>query len=274
MLIDGIVLLGVAVVIPLALGDSWRWAIAALAVAGSLVAPSGTAAAALAAVWLIVAAHGLVGRLRIAASSKVEPALVADVAAPAFACVAAGAFMCSRGNVSMFGIGEPIVQLTAVHFTYAGVGAVTLAGVVARTHRVAGKFAVAATVSAPPVVALGFLLEHPVPQVGGAALMAAGVFAIATLQLMDLRLTNGVGRPLLVVSSLAPWTPMVLAVAWAASNYADVPALSIPDMARTHGTMNAVFVVAGLLARAHRTRVDAHDAPTTSAFDSVAIPAH
>ena len=42
---------------------------------------------------------------------------------------------------------------------------------------------------------------------------------------------------------------MVLAVAWAASLHWDVPALSVPDMARTHGVMNVVFVVAGLLAR-------------------------
>jgi hypothetical protein len=74
-------------------------------------------------------------------------------------------------------------------------------------------------------------------------------------------------RVLLVVSGLAPWIPMGLAVAWAASNYWDVPALSIPDMARTHGVVNVVFVVAGLLARrapsAHAVVPDA--APTVVA---------
>lgn len=248
-LIDVIVLLGVGVVTPLALGHPRRWAVVTLAVAASLVVPSGAGAGALATTWLVVAAVGLVGVLRTVAGSRVEPELLAAVAAPAFACVAAVAFVCSRAGVSLFGIGEPIVELTAVHFTYAGVGAVSLAGIVARTHRIAGAAAVVTSVGAPPFVALGFVFEHPLPQVGGAVLMTIGVYLIAALQLVDVRTAHGAARPLLVVSSVAPWVPMVLAVAWATSLYADVPALSIPDMARTHGTMNAIFVIAGLLAR-------------------------
>lgn len=43
---------------------------------------------------------------------------------------------------------------------------------------------------------------------------------------------------------------MGLAVAWAAAHYWDVPAMSVPDMARTHGLANAFgFVLCGLLAR-------------------------
>jgi hypothetical protein len=221
--------------------------------------PSGPIAAVLVTVWLIVGLWGLVDAVRSAAAATpapaLEPTLLAGLAAPAFACVAAVAFASSRGNVTLFGIGEPIVELTAVHFVYAGVGAVALAGGVARTHRVAGAAAVVVTVSAPPVVALGFLVEHPVPQVGGAVLMAIGVFLTAGLQLVDARAAHGAARLLLVVSGLAPWVPMVLAVAWATSLYAEVPALSIPDMVRTHGTMNAVFVVAGLVARTLQGRL-------------------
>jgi hypothetical protein len=219
-------------------------------------------------VWLVVALWGLVDAVRRAIAAGPAPSLeptlvarlaapaVARLAAPAFGCVAAVAYASSRGGVALFGIGEPIVELTAVHFTYAGVGAVALAGVVARTHGLLGTAAVALTVSAPTVVALGFLVEHPVPQVGGAVLMTVGVYLIAGLQLLDVRTAHGAARSLLVVSGLAPWVPMVLAVAWATSLYADVPALSIPDMVRTHGTMNAVFVVAGLVARTLQGRVD------------------
>ena len=67
----------------------------------------------------------------------------------------------------------------------------------------------------------------------------------------------------LVLSGLAPWVPMVLAVAWASSLYWDVPALSVPDMARTHGVMNVVFVVAGLLERGGDAELPAR-APTRS----------
>lgn len=272
-LINVIVLLGVGLVIPLALGHRRRWAAAFLAVAASLAVPSGPGAAALASVWLVVATYGLVDAFRIAPASQVGPALIASVAAPAFACVAAVAFVCSRGNVPLFGIGEPIVELTAVHFTYAGVGAVALAGVAARTHRIAGTVAVTLTVSAPPIVALGFLLEHPVPQVGGAVLMSTGVVVTAALQLVDVRAATGAARPLLVVSGLAPWIPMALAVAWATSLYTDVPALSIPDMARIHGTMNAVFVVAGLMARQFQGRLHTGppvDTPTFHQLETAA----
>ena len=165
-----------------------------------------------------------------------------------FGVVAASAFVMSRAGLSLFDIGEPIVELTAVHFTYAGVGAVTLAAAVA-TGR-AGRLALLATAAAPPIVALGFVVAHPLAQVGGAVLMSAGVLATAALQLRDaLGAGNGRRRALLAVSGLAPWVPMVLAVAWASALYWDVPALSVPDMARTHGVMNVVFVVAGLWAR-------------------------
>jgi hypothetical protein len=43
---------------------------------------------------------------------------------------------------------------------------------------------------------------------------------------------------------------MALAVAWAAGQHGDVPVLSIPDMARTHGVTNALaFTLCGLLGR-------------------------
>jgi len=53
-----------------------------------------------------------------------------------------------------------------------------------------------------------------------------------------------------LVAASATWVPMVLAVSWAAANHwLGVPALSVPEMARTHGVVNAVgFVIAGLVA--------------------------
>src|SRR5205085_9087253 len=96
----------------------------------------------------------------------------------------------------------------------------------------------------------------------GAVLMTLGVWATASLHLGEAvggRDAVGGGGPtstprraLLAVSGLAVWAPMVLAVAWAAGQHWDVPFLSIPDMARTHGVANALgFTFAGLLARHH-----------------------
>lgn len=250
MLIDLVVLAGVAVVLPLALGGWRRWAVAATAVAVALVLPVGPLAAMWSAVWLVLALHCLAS-----ASGAVEwrrwwaVDVWVPVAARGFAVVAAGALTASRAGLALLGIGEPIVQLTAVHFVYAGVGAVTLAGCAAGAHHRWGRIAAWLTVLAPPVVATGFVVRHPVPQVGGAVLMSVGVLCTAGLQLRE-ALAGGARRPaLLAMSGLAPWIPMVLAVAWAASLYWAVPALSIPDMARTHGVMNVVFVIAGLVAR-------------------------
>lgn len=58
---------------------------------------------------------------------------------------------------------------------------------------------------------------------------------------------NDAGRALLVVSSVAPLVPMVLAVQWALAQHVSMPALSINAMASTHGLLNAVgFVMIGL----------------------------
>ena len=61
---------------------------------------------------------------------------------------------------------------------------------------------------------------------------------------VGLSLRNG-GR----FRGVAIWIPMVLAVAWAAGQHWDIPALSIPAMERTHGLANSLaFVLGGLLA--------------------------
>jgi hypothetical protein len=55
------------------------------------------------------------------------------------------------------------------------------------------------------------------------------------------------GRALLVLSSVAPLVPMVLAVQWALAQHVSMPALSINAMASTHGLLNGVgFVMVGL----------------------------
>ncbi|MHB1139052.1 MAG: YndJ family transporter [Microthrixaceae bacterium] len=266
LLIDVVVVLGVSIVCPLALGHArWWWAAAAAATVAALL-PIGWGAAALATIWVLLAAVVLARTLAQVLAAGVRVSSLVDgavrVGAPGFALVAALAFIASCGGLAPFGTEEPILELTAVHFTYAGVGALTLAGAVT-TRRAAGRtIAVLFTIAAPPLVATGFLTHHPLPQVGGAVLMSAGVLLVAALQLRE-ALTGGVGRrALLVVSGAAPWLPMGLAVAWAASLYWTVPALSIPDMARTHGVLNVVFVVAGLLARRSRPDASAPVPPT------------
>jgi hypothetical protein len=253
-LVDVVVLLGVAVVLPLALPGRWIWAAAAVGALASLRLDTGWGAALLVVPWLVAAGAAAATVVRGRWGGPWIDAFAPLVAA-LYAVVAGVAFASSRLGVTMFGIGEPIVELTAVHYTYAGCAALVLAtrSFTASTGgwtRLAGV-GVALTAVAPLVVAAGFVTHRPAPQVGGAVAMTIGVWCAASVELRVAadRRHPRLARILLGVSGIAVWIPMVLAVAWAAGQHWDVPALSIPAMERTHGLVNSLaFVLGGLLA--------------------------
>ena len=256
-LIDCIVVMAVLVVMPLAFhGSPPLWALAAGSIAVSFSVGRGPAAAALTLPYLALAGVLLWQRATAAVRPRgpVTVVKVGGVLAPAYAVVSAGALLQSRAGWSMLGIHEPIVELTSVHFAYAGAASLVMAGRIvsalpAHRQRLA-RGAVAVVAGAPPVVALGFVTSLALFQVGGAMLMTAGVWLIGAFHFQaarDRQLATPV-RALLEVSALASIAPMILAVSWAAGNYWKVPMLSIPDMARTHGVLNAFgFVLCGLV---------------------------
>lgn len=256
-LVDNVVLLGVAVVLPLALGGRWWWwPAAAFGALVSLSQPIGWRAVVFVVPWMAASMAVAMSALRATMITRWNLPRAAMIVAPIYALVASAAFAASRLGVELFGIGEPIVELTAVHYTYAGSVALVLAvsclpnatGATLRTAQVG----TALTAVAPPIVAAGFVTHAGVPQVGGAVLMTIGVWITAGLELRAAlsRDHARLARLLLAVSGVAIWIPMVLAVAWAAGQHWDVPALSIPDMERTHGTANALaFVLCGLVGR-------------------------
>jgi hypothetical protein len=255
-LVDNVVLLGVAVVLPLALGGRWWWwPTAALSVLVSLSQPIGWRAAVFVLPWMVASIAVAINAVRATTITRWNLPQAAAVLAPLYALVAAVAFASSRLGIELFGIGEPIVELTAIHYTYAGSAALVLVahclanetGAVLR----AAQAATLITALAPPIVATGFVTHAGVPQVGGAVLMTIGVGLTATLELRAaFSHERPLARVLLGASGIAIWIPMVLAVAWAAAQHWDVPALSIPDMERTHGVANALaFVLCGLLGR-------------------------
>jgi len=261
-LIHGAAVLGLGIVAPLAFGGGrgrWLcWWFAATAAGISFVPRAGVAAGVLTAPFAVAAARELLLRARAARSWSEVPPPIGEAVASAFAMVAAVAFGHSRLGVELGGIGEPIVELTAVHFLFAGVGALTLAARARRWVRrfpdrtaraVLGDVAVVCTACAPPVVAVGFTTQRAVAQVGGAGLMTVGVCCTALLHLFEARaLRPSHTRTLLAVSGAAVWLPMVFAVAWAAARYWDVPAFSVATMVPGHGLPNALlFTLGGLL---------------------------
>ncbi|MEO6988160.1 MAG: YndJ family transporter [Aquihabitans sp.] len=260
-LVDAVIVGGIGLVAPLSLGRSTLWTLAAVSTAAALIISPGP----LATVLVLPALAAALGAGLSAAShlqlrgisSAVEHLRSLDAIAlilgPAWACVAIGSLMASTAGVELFSIGEPIVRLTAVHYLYAGVGTLAVARRL-RNERGPTRtttLALAATGIAPPIVATGFVLGHPGPQIGGSILMTLGVWTSAAVLLARVKRTSS-GRvaALRVAAGLTPWVPMVLAVAWAtAQHVAGVPALSIPDMTRFHGLVNGIgFVLLGLLA--------------------------
>ena len=263
-LIDVLLLLAPLVVVPVGLivadqNDSravelLRLGAAALTVP-ALIAERGGGAGALAVPWLAVALSLAAGAaLHWVRRPDFGPAALARLASPVYLTVGATWLVASRLGLEPVGIGEPIVELTAVHFHFAGFAAALLA---ARTYEVAARvtprWATAGTlltIAAPPIVAIGFTTGSAPAQIGGALLLSLGVWIVAALTLAAvLPLTAGAGaKALLAASALSVGAPMVLAVFWAAGQHYDVPALDVPAMARIHGTLNAFgFSLAGLL---------------------------
>jgi hypothetical protein len=264
-LIDVLRLVAPLVVVPVGLlvaGDAGAGRTAALLRLGAaaltvpaLLAGRGGGAGALALPWLAVALSlAGAGANRWLRRPDFDPAALARLASPVYLTVGATWLVASRLGMKPVGIGEPIVELTAVHFHFAGFAAALLA---ARTYEVASRvtprWATAGTlltIAAPPIVAVGFTSGWAPAQIGGALLLSIGVWIVAALTLAAvLPLTAGAGaKALLGVSALSVGAPMVLAVFWAAGQHYDLPALDIPAMARIHGTLNAFgFSLAGLL---------------------------
>lgn len=231
--------LGCAVVMPRSFSVPLApWAVSGGLVACSLWLPAGWSAACLLVPWFALTAWQVAVGLRRRS--------LATVVMGGFGVTAALALIASRLEVTLFGIPEPIVKLTALHFTYAGVASLGLSTGLERSP----SWRTWLLIVAPPVVALGFVTRRSVFQVGGALLMTAGVLVLAVSIGRRALSTTGIARALGLVSAASPWVAMALACSWAANQYwPAVPALTVPDMVPTHGALNAFgFALCGHLA--------------------------
>jgi hypothetical protein len=203
---------GVAFVLPLALREPvLPWAFAALGVGVSMnVEHAPMVAAAFVVPWTLLTVRS---GLRALLDEEGWLAMAAG-----FAGTASLALITSRLEASPFGIQEPIVKLTALHFTYAGAGTLMLAQ---RLNEVRASKLARVTrwlvFVAPPIVATGFVTRLSFAQVGGALVMTLGVWLVASQQLSDVGRARGVARWLWLISSLSP----------------------VVDMVPTHGALNA-----------------------------------
>jgi hypothetical protein len=222
---------------------------AALAVVASFFVHRGAVAGALAGVWVVVtvlvARHGLM-QLRHATSM----AKVAVCAGCLMLPIGGGWLVLSRLGLGVMGFEEPLVLLTAVHFHYAAYATLVLVGNVGRAVGGGRAFGVIAggAIAGPPLLAAGITFS-PLLEV-----VAAGIVALAICGLGALTLVRVVpqappaARPLLALSSVSAFAAMALALPYAVGEVTSHPVISIAQMARIHGPLNALgFVLAGLL---------------------------
>lgn len=251
--------------------------VGALAAVVALAMPEGRGAGAVAALWLAVCVCATVGGVSLVGRVASGDALAVDIVrwplalvtlavALGYLSVGGAWLVISRLGLHPFDLSSDIVRLTAVHFHYAGFGmsvlaATGLAGADWMASRVALTMGSVTAIAGPPIVAVGFVTGSALAQVGGAVVVTAAAWAVAfgtfllatsssqarVVPSWERGLAQWVGRILLVVSALSPLVPMLLAMQWALAQHVDVPALSIRDMANTHGVLNGVgFVIAGL----------------------------
>jgi hypothetical protein len=159
----------------------------------------------------------------------------------------------SRFGMRPMGIQEPIGLLTAVHFHFAGfatamIGAATLDFA---EHRGRAKWLrrlIPFVIGMPYLVAAGFVIS-PLLKMIAAALFSLSVAVLAVfVRACGRRAEDAAARVWLQVSAAAVFAGMVLAAMYAVADFAGSDVLTIPQMARTHGVLNAVgFCMAGLL---------------------------
>ncbi len=226
------------------------------AVASFLIAPGWTAGA-IAMGWLITCGvASLAGLLELIECRSLRPVHLVPAAAVAYLSVGAGWLVLSRAGLQPQGFSREIVELTGVHFHYAGFAATLMAaltmGAVHDRVRLA-TFASGAAVliiSGVPITAAGIATGSGVLTVVGPVLLGMGVLSVAGITGLVIapRVPRTPARWLLWVSAAGVVVPMLLGVDYAISRVFPVPALDLRAMAIIHGDLNAlVFGLAGLL---------------------------
>ncbi len=273
-LMQRIVLLGILVIVPLALslapasesrdGESWLYRVALLAqpfaaigAVVSLLLDPGVPAAVLAFLWFcetaLIAMFGLQRLCRPELRSAAEVSITAGLI---FVPVAGGWLIVHRLGIQLLGYGDTIILLTAVHFHFAAYAAPILAGLAGRRlSQFAGvsrvfKLTPIGIIAGTPLVAAGISFS-PALALVGTVTISIGLVLLAILVVGWIlpSMESIPGRVLLLLSSVSCLPAMLLACVYAYSIVFKQLLIDIPQMAMTHGILNAFgFSLCGLVA--------------------------
>jgi hypothetical protein len=222
--------------------------------------PPGRKAAIVAVGWLVVcglmAWSGLTDLIRTIRTRAEMVVQIALAVARIDLAVGGAWLVASRLGIHPMGIQEPIGLLTAVHFHFAGFATALIAAATLRfAEKRSGadslvwlKAIVILVIGMPYVVAAGFVIS-PALKMGAAVVFSVSVAALAVrLRGCMKNVSDFTARVLLQVASGAVFAAMIFSAAYAVADFAGSDALTIPQMARTHGLLNAFgFCLSGLL---------------------------
>lgn len=250
-LIHGALILALVVVVPMALGLSDRlhghsriprWIPVALAIpaSASFFVPKGAVAAALCVPWVLVCAALGLEKL---GNPRTLIARLVFLLPHGYLVFGAGWLVISRYGGRPLELPSVIVELTAVHFHFAGfVAPMIIAVSRANQARARGGFLTALwlALAASPLTALGFVYSATIGAVGAVTFML-GLFLWAALTIaVVVREVEPRARPPLAIAAGSVLVSMTLAVIYAVGVAAGESWIEIPTMARTHGVLNAI----------------------------------
>jgi hypothetical protein len=178
-------------------------------------------------------------------------AVIGEIAALASLVIGAAWSVLACGGWSVLGFDPVIVQLTAIHFHYAGFALTILATKASRAYpgHLAGA-SIALILAGVPAVAAGISLRSIAIEWWATVLLTCGCCLLGLVQCRAaLAAKASIARTLLIVSAMSLLSGMGLAVAYAAGRQFNLTGLQIPTMIRTHGLIQSVgFAFLGLLA--------------------------
>ena len=221
--------------------------IAALPAAVSFTLDQGAAAALLVLPWLgFTVALGIIGVGRLLSRRSLGPGIGVD-AALVFIVVGSAWLLISRAGLRPLGFSADIVQLTAVHFHFAGFALPIITALVADRLGKGAALSIAVILGVP-ITAIGITVDGTTEWIAATFMACVGlVVAFHTLRLANEEI--GGARTLLRIAGVSLFAGMCLAIGWAWSQQFGWTYLDIPGMVATHGMLNGFgFALMGLVA--------------------------
>ncbi|MEO6393852.1 MAG: YndJ family protein [Pyrinomonadaceae bacterium] len=273
--IERLVMLAPLVIVPLGLSlvrprdlhglHTWPYRLAlitqpigALAATVALLFPAGRRAGGFALVWFgVTCVIALNGISRFVLRGSIRSEELAISFGLMFVSVGGAWFWMSRQGFHPLGFDEPIVLLTGMHFHYTGFAAPILTGLTGRAMRESGvsagllyRLTVGALLIGTPIVAAGITIPIPLLALAGAFMISASLCLLAGLVIGRIvpMVPTRLAGVFLLISSGSAVVGMILAFLYAYSQVAQKVILTIPQMAYTHGILNAIgFALCGLM---------------------------